>query len=91
MSKSGVMGSHIICLPSCYQEVSKSGKDIAIRRKKRAILVSNGLIGKVHLESDWTEDKVFTEIGSHRKNNGVILTLKVCSIDAFQMTVLSSL
>lgn len=54
----------IICLPSCYQEVSKSGKDIAIPRKKRAILASNGLIGKVHLESDWTEDEVFAEIRS---------------------------
>ena len=54
----------IICLPSCYPECSKSGKDIAIPRKKRAILAANGLIGKIHLESDWTEDDAFAEIRS---------------------------
>ena len=54
----------IICLPSCYPECSKSGKDIAIPRKKRAVLAANGLIGKIYLESDWTEDDVFAEIRS---------------------------
>ena len=54
----------IICLPSCYPECSKSGKDIAIPRKKRAALAAHGLIGKIHLESDWTEDDVFAEIRS---------------------------
>ena len=54
----------IICLPSCYPECSKSGKDIAVPRKKRAVLATNGLIGKIHLESDWSEDDVFAEIRS---------------------------
>ena len=54
----------IICLPSCYPECTASQKDIAIPRKKRAILAANGLIGKIHLESDWMEDDVFAEIRS---------------------------
>ena len=49
----------IICLPSCYPECSKSGKDIVVPRKKRAGLATNDLIGKIHLESDWSEDDVF--------------------------------
>lgn len=50
----------IVCLPSCYVESLKSS-DIPIPRKKWA---ANGLIGKIHLESDWTEEEVFAEIRS---------------------------
>ena len=31
---------------------------------RRAILAANGLIGKIHLESNWTEEDVFAEICS---------------------------
>lgn len=53
----------IVCLPSSYVESLKSS-DIPIPRKKRSILAANGLIGKIHLESDWTEEEVFAEIRS---------------------------
>ena len=54
----------IVCLPSCYPQYCKSGGGIAIPRKKRSVLAANGLIGKIHLESDWSEDEVFAEIRS---------------------------
>ena len=54
----------IVCLPSCYPQYCRSGGGIAIPRKKRSILAANGLIGKIHLESDGSEDELFTEIRS---------------------------
>lgn len=54
----------IVCLPSCYPQYFGSGRGIAIPRKKRSVLAANGLIGKIHLESDWSEDEVFAEIRS---------------------------
>ena len=54
----------IVCLPSCYPQYCKSGGGIALPRKKRSVLAANGLIGKIHLESDWSEDEVFAEIRS---------------------------
>lgn len=53
----------IVCLPSCYVESSRAS-DIPIPRKKRSILAASGLIGKIHLESDWLEEEVFAEIRS---------------------------
>ncbi len=54
----------IICLPSCYPEYCKSVSGIAIPRKKRSLLSAHGLIGKLHLESDWSQEDVFAEIRS---------------------------
>ena len=54
----------IICLPSSYPLYCNTAGGIAIPRKKRSILVANGIIGKIHLESDWSEEEVFTEIRS---------------------------
>ena len=54
----------IICLLSCYPECSKSGKEIAVPRKKQAVLATNGHIGNIHLENIWSEDDVFAEIRS---------------------------
>ena len=52
----------IVCLPQTYPNV---GEDtITIPRKKRPILSWHGLIGKIHLESDWSEDAIFVEVRS---------------------------
>ncbi len=50
--------------PSCYPKYCKYEGGIAIPRKKRSMLSSYGLIGKVHLESDWQEEELFAEIRS---------------------------
>ena len=54
----------IVCLPSCYPQYCQVAAGIAIPRKKRSVLAANGLIGKVHLESDWTEEEMYAEIRS---------------------------
>ena len=36
---------------------------IVVPRKKQALFASHGLIGKIHLESDWSEE-VFAEVRS---------------------------
>ena len=51
----------IVCLPKSYAEL---GSTIAVPRKKRAILAQKGLIGKIHLESDWSEEELFAEVRS---------------------------
>ena len=43
------------------RECSNSGKEIAVPRRKRAVLATNG---KIHLENIWLEDDVFAEIRS---------------------------
>ena len=56
---------NIVCLPFSYPKCCGTPTSgIAIPRKKRSILAAHGLIGKVHLESDWSEDDVFSEIRS---------------------------
>ena len=56
---------NIVCLPACYTKYcSTPTSGIAIPRKKKSILAAQGLIGKVHRESDWNEDDVFNEIRS---------------------------
>ena len=53
-----------MCLPLCYSKYcSTPSSGIAIPRKKH-ILAAQGLLGKVHLESDWSENDVFSEIRS---------------------------
>ena len=51
-----------MCLPKSYPEAC--GGNIIVPRKKRALFASRGLIGKIHLESDWSEDEVFAEVHS---------------------------
>ena len=56
---------NIVCLPLCYSKYcSTPSSGIAIPRKKKHILAAQGLLGKVHLESDWSENDVFSEIRS---------------------------
>ena len=54
----------IVCLPTCYPEYCKTSGGIAIPRKKRSVLSAHGLIGKIHLESHWSEEELFAEIRS---------------------------
>ena len=53
----------IVCLPNCYKDLSVDGI-MPIPRKKKDVLASFGLIGRLHLESDWTDDEVKDEIKS---------------------------
>ena len=52
----------IVCLPFCYS--SKHGKYAIPRSETRATLASSGLIGKVRLSSDMSQDQILTEIRS---------------------------
>lgn len=54
----------VICLPSCYVELFSSNGVMPIPRKKKDVLGAFGLIGKIHLESTWTESEVQDEIRS---------------------------
>jgi len=52
----------IIFLPVTYPETC--GEQIVVPHKKRSVLASNGLIGKIHLESNWDEEELFGEVRS---------------------------
>ena len=52
----------VVCLPQTYPNVGADA--ITIPRKKRPILARHGLIGKIHLESDWSEDAIFAVVRS---------------------------
>ena len=52
----------IVCLPKTYEDGSENA--IAIPRKKRSLLARHGLIGKIHLESHWSEEELFAEVCS---------------------------
>ena len=54
----------IICLPNCYKSLFSSNGVLPIPRKKKDILASYGLVGRLHLESDWSEGDVLEEIRS---------------------------
>ena len=57
------MGCNIVCLPNCYSKIYGSCTNrVSIPRKKKYILAAQGLTGKVHLESDWTEEEVFNQL-----------------------------
>ena len=51
-----------MCLPKSYPEAC--GDNTIVPRKKQALFASHGLIGKIHLKSDWSEDEVFAEVHS---------------------------
>ena len=54
-----------MCLPFSYAKYcSTPNGGISIPRKKKSVLAAHGLIGKVHLESNWSEDEVYDEIRS---------------------------
>ena len=53
-----------MCLPKSYLELLCCGDSNIVPRKKQALFASHGLIGKIHLESDWSEDEVFAEVRS---------------------------
>ncbi len=53
---------NIVCLPFCYSKFFGSETNgIPVPRKKKSILAGHSLIGKIHLESDWSEE-VFNEL-----------------------------
>jgi len=58
----------IICLPNCCTKFSSNGV-LPISRKKKDVLASFGLVGRLHLESDWSESEVLAEIRSTFHDN----------------------
>lgn len=54
----------VVCLPKSYMDLFGSDGVLPIPRKKKDILASLDLVGKVHLESDWTAAEVVAEIKS---------------------------
>ena len=61
----------IVCLPKSYLDIdgSSHGGQIAIPRKRRGILSQYGLIGKIHMESNWTETELMDEVRSVFKSS----------------------
>ena len=59
----------IICLPNCYMSLFSLNRVLPIPHKKKDILASFGLVGRLHLESDWSEGKVLVEIRSTFKDS----------------------
>jgi len=51
-------------LYSCLWHTPKRGEQIVVPHKKRSVLASNGLIGKIHLESNWDDEELFGEVRS---------------------------
>ena len=47
----------IVCLPNCYKELSVNEIMPIPRKKERR----TGLVGRLHLESDWTDEEVKEE------------------------------
>ena len=54
----------VVCLPQSYMDLFGLDGVLPIPRKKKDILASFGLVGKVHLESDWTAAEVVAEMKS---------------------------
>ena len=54
----------VVCLPKSYMDLFASDGVLPVPRKKKDILASFDLVGKVHLESDWTAAEVVAEIQS---------------------------
>ena len=52
----------VVCLPNSYP--SQVGRYVIPRRETRADLASKGLIGKLRLVSDMSEDDIFAEVRS---------------------------
>ena len=52
----------VVCLPKSYP--SQDGRYVIPRRETRADLASKGLIGKLRLVSDMTEEDILSEIRS---------------------------
>ena len=42
----------VVCLPKSYMDLFASNGVLPVPRKKKDVLASFGLVGKVHLESD---------------------------------------
>ena len=59
----------VICLPHSYMKMFSTNGVMPIPRKKKDILASFGLVGRLHLESDWSESEVITEIRSTFSEN----------------------
>ena len=51
-------------MPQSYMDLFGSDGVLPIPRKKKDVLASFGLVGKVHLESDWTAAEVVAEMKS---------------------------
>lgn len=56
-------------MPNCYMSLFSSNGVLPIPRKKKDILASYGLVGRLHLESDWSEGEVLEEIRSTFKDS----------------------
>ena len=63
-SKVTTWDREVICLPKSYMDLYSSDGVLPIPRKKKDILASFDLVGKVHLESHWTAADVVAEIKS---------------------------
>ena len=59
----------VVCLPHSYMKMFSTNGVMPIPRKKKDILASFGLVGRLHLESDWLESEVITEIRSTFSEN----------------------
>ena len=54
----------LMCLPKCYMTLFNTNGVLPIPPKKKDILASLGLVGRLHLESDWSKQEVITEVRS---------------------------
>ena len=63
-SKITAWDRELVCLPKCYMTMFNTNGVLPIPRKKKDILASFGLVGRLHLESDWSEQEVITEVRS---------------------------
>ena len=54
----------VVCLPHSYMKLFSTNGVMLIPRKKKDTLASFGLVGRLHLESDWSECEVVAEICS---------------------------
>ena len=61
-SKIVMWDREVVCLPKSYMDLFNSNGVLPIPRKKKDIMASFGLMGKLHLESDWSPAEVVTEI-----------------------------
>lgn len=61
-SKIVMWDREVVCLPKSYMDLFNCDGVLPIPRKKKDILVSFGLVGKLHLESDWSPADVVSEI-----------------------------
>ena len=73
----------VVCLPQSYMDLFGSDGVLPIPCKKKDVFASFGLVGKVHLESDWTAAEVIAEMKSIFSE---VLRGKDCTFKFLQFT-----